>query len=89
MTFCHYWDSCTDGKDCPRALTDEVKAKAEAWMKNAPICYYSEEPDCYAPVDCTCDAKPEHMGDGRYGKAHSQDCPRFDGDHLEICDAPE
>ena len=35
---------------------------------------------------CTCGAKPEHMGWGSYGKWHSQDCPKFDGDHPEICD---
>ena len=34
---------------------------------------------------CTCGAKPEHMGGGRYGKWHSYSCPMFDGDHPEIC----
>lgn len=35
--------------------------------------------------ECICGAKLEHMGDGRYGKWHRQDCPMFDGDHPEIC----
>ena len=38
---------------------------------------------------CTCGAKSEHMGEGRYGKFHRQDCPMFDGDHPEIVPDPE
>jgi len=41
--------------------------------------------ESHKPTECICNAKPEHMGDGRYGKWHGQDCPMFDGDHPEIC----
>lgn len=39
--------------------------------------------------NCTCGAEPEHMGEGRYGKFHSQGCPEFDGDHPEIVKSKE
>lgn len=47
MTFCRFYEDCIKAKDCPRPLTPEVKAKAEKWMKNAPICVYSEKPTCH------------------------------------------
>ena len=37
---------------------------------------------------CVCGAQPEHMGEERYGLFHNQACPRYDGDHAEICDKP-
>ena len=37
-------------------------------------------------MSCNCGTDPQHMGDGVYGKFHSQDCPMFDGDHPEICE---
>ena len=37
---------------------------------------------------CTCNAKPEDMGDGYMGKWHSYDCPMYDGDHPEIVQKP-
>jgi len=33
---------------------------------------------------CTCNAKPEPMGDGRRGIWHDYSCPRYDGDHPEV-----
>jgi len=38
---------------------------------------------------CTCNAKPEQMGEGYEGKWHDYDCPMYDGDHPEIVDSPE
>ena len=35
-------------------------------------------------VLCTCNAKPEHMGNGTFGTWHRQDCPMYDGDRPEI-----
>ena len=46
-TFCSFWGTCKDGKECHRALTPEVEEAAERWMKDAPICLFCEEPDCY------------------------------------------
>jgi len=45
MTFCTYYETCAT--PCSRALTPQVEADAEKWMKNAPICMYSEKPTCY------------------------------------------
>jgi len=47
MTFCTFWTTCMDGKHCDRALTEEVKERAEQWMENAPIAMYTEKPDCF------------------------------------------
>ena len=44
MTFCHSWNSCKKGDDCPRAITDDVLVKAEE--VGLPLCI-AEEFDCY------------------------------------------
>lgn len=67
--------------------------KGCTWHPN--VCDYCElslhpannagEDETIEPI-CTCNAKPEHMGEGRYGKWHDYNCPMFDGDHPEICE---
>ena len=47
MTFCPFWTDCKDGLECDSALTRKVKRDAEKWMKDAPICQYSEKPECF------------------------------------------
>ena len=47
--------------------------------------HYCEDFGLECEPRCTCGVRPEHMGEGRYGKWHSQSCPMFDGDHPEIC----
>ena len=49
MTFCTFHLICKNGYTCERALTEKVKSDAEKWMKPAPICVYSEFPECYVP----------------------------------------
>lgn len=46
-TFCTFFQLCKNGNDCPRALTDKLKADAEEWMHNPPICVYAEFPECF------------------------------------------
>lgn len=46
-TFCSFWIKCKNGHKCHRALTPTVLIEAEKWMKNAPICEFSEKPKCY------------------------------------------
>lgn len=50
-TYCPYWTICKNGQSCNRALTDNVKAAAERWWgkPGAPICVYSEAPECFVP----------------------------------------
>lgn len=45
MTFYAHYKTCET--PCGRALTPEVKADAEKWMKNAPICMFSDKPECW------------------------------------------
>lgn len=47
MTFCTHYETCELGATCPRALTQQVKDDAELWMKNPPICIYTDNPWCY------------------------------------------
>jgi len=47
MTFCNYYKTCSNGKDCERAFTPGVQEAAERWMKNPPVCFFAEKPDCY------------------------------------------
>ena len=49
-TWCPFWEECKDGQGCDRAMTDKVKADAEKWMKNAPICQYVDKPECYKGI---------------------------------------
>lgn len=48
-TFCTYYKQCKVYLDegCHRALTDEVKRKAEEWMKDPSICTFVSPPYCY------------------------------------------
>ena len=56
MTFCPFWDECKDGKECFRALTNEVWNKAHKWWgldkskDDIPICLFTEKPDCFKEV---------------------------------------
>lgn len=47
MTFCKEETCKNFGKDCSRSLTQEVRDKAEEWMKNPPFCVFINRPDCY------------------------------------------
>ena len=42
MTFCGKWEQCIKGEDCVRAITPEVKAKAD--QINLPISWTYEFP---------------------------------------------
>ena len=46
-TFCTYYQICKNGYNCDRALTNKVKKEASEWMKNPPICVYSDFPECF------------------------------------------
>lgn len=49
MTFCDYHKDCKDGKDCHAALTEKVYQEAKQWFgkDGAPICRFTEHPDCF------------------------------------------
>ena len=53
MTFCEHWRDCAKVADCPRPLTDEVKAAAARWWGrfntegNPPIAVFTEQPPCH------------------------------------------
>ena len=47
MTFCEFYKECSEGGSCHRALTEEVIKKAETWMKDAPICVFTKNPECF------------------------------------------
>jgi hypothetical protein len=51
MTFCDFYKKCEHGKKCNRALTTEVKVKADKWWgkreDEAPICLFANKPDCF------------------------------------------
>lgn len=48
-TFCTYYKQCKVYLDvgCDRALTEEVKKKANEWMEDPLICTFVDAPDCY------------------------------------------
>lgn len=46
-TFCKYHEQCVSGKDCPRALTEDVMKGAEAYK--LPLSVFAEHPWCYEP----------------------------------------
>jgi hypothetical protein len=48
-TFCQYYETCKNGKECDRSLTTKVIDDAEQWWgsKDAPICVFGEKPDCF------------------------------------------
>jgi len=55
MTFCPFWEGCTKGLTCDRALTSSVKADAKTWWAqwdneepaSVPICKFTEKPTCF------------------------------------------
>ena len=50
QTFCPFWQECTNGECCPRALTKEVQQKAD--KINLPICMFVGIPfDCFRRKD--------------------------------------
>ncbi len=56
MTFCPFWQACTKGSTCPRALTPEVVEAAEKWWGSSeddggpPIAQWARPPECYNAV---------------------------------------
>jgi hypothetical protein len=48
MTFCTYYKNCSKADKCHRPLTKKVKEDAKKWMKNPPICQFTEKPDCHS-----------------------------------------
>jgi len=51
MTFCRFYIICKKGHACERALTDKVKADADAWWgkSGAPIMVHTTYPECFVP----------------------------------------
>ena len=47
-TFCGFYKTCSNAKDCNRCLTDEIKLKAQA--AHLDICQFAEEPECYSKI---------------------------------------
>ena len=45
MTFCRNWGDCSKGKECRRAYTAEVEARA--LKSRLPIAWFSKKPDCH------------------------------------------
>lgn len=46
ITFCPFWQECTDGEGCHRALTKKVQARAD--KIHLPICMFVTPPsDCF------------------------------------------
>lgn len=52
-TYCPFWESCVEGKECPRALTSEIIEGANKFGKECgmdggfPISRFANYPDCY------------------------------------------
>ncbi len=46
MTFCPFNKDCNSAHMCPRALTDEVKEKAQRF--NLPISMFGSKPGCWS-----------------------------------------
>jgi len=49
MTFCRE-DTCKHfNNGCERSYTKDVDAAAKRWWKNdnPPVCFYTEQPNCY------------------------------------------
>lgn len=51
-TFCDHWRDCDAAPNCPRPLTNAVKAAAERWWGNsgAPIATFVQRPGCHTAV---------------------------------------
>ena len=49
MTFCPFYKDCRKAANCPRPLTQAVKAAAEAWWgePGAPIAVFADKPNCH------------------------------------------
>lgn len=47
MTFCSFYKNCKNANKCGRALTPQVFKEAKKWMKDPPICQFTEKPDCW------------------------------------------
>ena len=49
ITFCTFFPLCKNGHKCKVALTEKIKNDAVKWWgdENAPICIYSDFPDCF------------------------------------------
>lgn len=48
-TWCTYYVNCSN--PCDRALTDEVRAEAEKWMKNVQFWLYTGKPECMKEIE--------------------------------------
>lgn len=44
-TFCPFYEKCTDGSKCERALTPEIEEKAKAL--EIPIAQFDIKPECF------------------------------------------
>lgn len=49
MTFCPFWQDCTQGAKCPRAATTFVFS--EARRLRIGVCQFMERPDCWTYDD--------------------------------------
>jgi len=52
ITFCTFYEECTQGKDCKRALTAKVKEAAQFWWGTSipPIDLFLDKPDCFNQI---------------------------------------
>jgi hypothetical protein len=52
MTFCTFYNECAEGEECHRALTPEVRKRADDWWKDcggeAPIAHFGNKPECFS-----------------------------------------
>lgn len=48
-TFCPFWETCANGKNCVRALTEDVMNGAR--QTGLYISQYAEEPECFESSD--------------------------------------
>lgn len=46
MTFCRYYNTCVEGDNCERAMTQEVIDDAD--RHNMLISEFAEKPECYS-----------------------------------------
>lgn len=45
MTFCSFYEDCTHGLKCSRALTPKIIRDAKNWGLG--VCEYADRPDCF------------------------------------------
>ena len=52
-TWCTFNTCARHGRNCDRALTDDVKREAKRWWggDDFPISIYMEPPECFKPVE--------------------------------------